>query len=72
MNTQTALLVELLARAQKTPGWNLRTDLPCSAEIAGGCTLHVVPAWLWQPRVRPRLCRFDNATVNLRKVPRRA
>lgn len=65
---QTQSLFDLLAPAQKTQGWNLRSELPRVITIHGGCVLHVVPAWLWQPRVRPRICRFDTAATPMRKV----
>ena len=65
---ETQSVINLLARAQKTQGWNLRSELPCSARLDGGCTLHVVPAWLWQPRVRPRLCWFDTPAVQMRRA----
>lgn len=61
-------IFELLAPAQKTQGWNLRSELPCAVTIHGGCVLHVVPAWLWQPRVQPRLARFNALTVPLRRA----
>lgn len=64
MNTRSRLetvadhetVAELVALAQKTPGWNNRTCPPQLARLRGGCALYVVPAWLWRPRigVQPR------------------
>lgn len=65
---ETQSVIDLLARAQKTQGWNLRSELPCVARLDGGCRLHVVPAWLWQPRVRPRQRWFDSPAVQLRRA----
>jgi hypothetical protein len=66
MNTKQ--LTELLARAERSQGWNFRSELPCAVRIAGGCVLHVVPAWLWQPRIRPYAKRFRTQPVPLRRA----
>lgn len=47
-------LDNMLALAQKTPGWNFRDHPPQRADLPGGCELIVVPPWLWRPRVGPR------------------
>jgi len=44
---------ELIKKAERSPGWNFRSDLPVAVEVEGGCVLHVIPAWLWRPRLRP-------------------
>lgn len=38
----------LVAMAQKSPGWNFREWPPQRAQIGSGCTLIVVPPWLWR------------------------
>jgi hypothetical protein len=43
-------LDDVLALAQRTPGWNNRTCPPQRVTLAGGCQLFVVPAHLWRPR----------------------
>jgi hypothetical protein len=58
--------IEILA--QKRPGWNARRDLPAMISLEGGCDVHVVPAWLWQPRIKPRVERFDTQPT---PMPRR-
>jgi len=43
-------LDDILALAQRTPGWNNRTCPPQRVTLSGGCQLFVVPAHLWRPR----------------------
>ncbi len=56
----------MLQLAKKSPGWNNRKDQPCSVALAGGCILHMVPAWLWQPRIRPQPNRCGSRAQPLR------
>lgn len=58
--------IELLTK--KRPGWNARHDQPQIITLEGGCQVHAIPAWLWQPRIRPRLVRFDTTPT---PMPRR-
>jgi hypothetical protein len=58
--------IELLT--QKRQGWNARRDQPCTITIDGGCEVHAIPAWLWQPRIRPHVVRFDTQAVPMRRV----
>ena len=70
MNAQIDLsqLEEYLKAAQKTRGWNGRRDLPATISLEGGCDVHVVPAWLWQPRIKPYVERFDTRPIPLRRI----
>lgn len=43
-------LDDVLALAQKTPGWNNRTCPPQRARLAGGCVAYILPPILWRRR----------------------
>ncbi|UGB39124.1 hypothetical protein [Frateuria soli] len=51
MNTNDDL-DNLLALAERTPGWNFREYPPQRARLRGNCELIVVPPWLWRSRYR--------------------
>lgn len=70
MNVERDL--SFLANAQKTRGWNNRSDQPCAVNV-GACTLYIIPAWLWRPRPHARIAREPAELVRLkaRKVATR-
>ena len=44
-------LAEALRLTLRTPGWNNRTSQPMCVPLRGGCSLVVIPAHLWRPRI---------------------